>query len=66
MTEELLQQFNPYIQELTLIPSGSGRFEVTVDDDLIYSKKETGRHANPGEVVQLLQEKTGLEPIPQE
>lgn len=25
-----------------LIPSGGGRFEVTVDDELVYSKLETG------------------------
>ena len=28
-----------------LIPGSGGVFEVTVDGDLVYSKKETGRHA---------------------
>jgi len=27
-----------------LIPSGNGRYEVTVDDELIYSKAATGIH----------------------
>ena len=29
-------------------------------DTLVYSKKETGRHAEPGEVTRLLEEKTGI------
>ena len=66
MTEELLRLFNPYIESLTLIPSSGGRFEVTVNDDLIYRKKATGRHAAAGEITQLFQEKTGLQPLPEE
>ncbi len=45
MTEELLQDFESHITELTLLPSDGGRFEVTVNDQLVYSKKATGRHA---------------------
>jgi selenoprotein W-related protein len=37
-----------------MIPSGGGRFEVTVDDQLVFSKKGIGRHAEPGEVVGLI------------
>jgi selenoprotein W-related protein len=36
--------------------SRGGVFEVTLDDAAIYSKRATGRHAEPGEVKQLLQE----------
>jgi hypothetical protein len=32
-------------------------FEVTVDDDLIYSKKATGRHAEHDEVLKTLRER---------
>lgn len=35
------------------MPGESGRFEVTIDDELVYSKAATGRHAEPGEVVEL-------------
>jgi selenoprotein W-related protein len=38
------------------LPSSGGRFEVKVDDTLIFSKKALGRHAEPGEVVRLLRE----------
>jgi selenoprotein W-related protein len=34
-----------------LIPSKGGAFEVIVDGDLVYSKKATGRHADPEEVL---------------
>jgi selenoprotein W-related protein len=51
---ELTKQFEGDIQSIRLIPSEGGRFEVTVDGQLIYSKLETRRHANPGEVAGLV------------
>jgi len=47
---ELLKEFEPEIESVTLVPSDGGRFEVRVNDRLIYSKLETYRHAEPGEV----------------
>ena len=43
---------------MVLVPSSGGRFEVTVDDALAYSKRATGRHAEPGEVVRRIKEMT--------
>jgi hypothetical protein len=40
-------------------------FEVMVDDDLVFSKKEKKRHANPGEVAALVEQRLGA-PIPRE
>jgi len=40
-----------------LIPSDGGVFEVVVDGDLVYSKKRTGRHAEPDEVAGLIRER---------
>lgn len=51
---ELLKRFESKIETITLIPSGGGRFEVVVNDKLIYSKLATGRHASPGEVEDLI------------
>jgi len=51
---ELLAAFEPEIEALTLIPSTGGRFEVTVNGRLLYSKLKTGRHADQGEVVELV------------
>jgi len=42
------------METMTLVPSDGGRFEVTVNDRLIYSKLQTNRHVQPGEVVGLI------------
>jgi selenoprotein W-related protein len=41
---------------VTLVPGSGGVFEVTVDGKLVFSKKHQGRHAEPGEVVRLIEE----------
>ena len=56
---ELLQNYEDHIQSINLIPSDSGRFEVSLDGALIYSKVKTGRHAEPGEISQLLAKRMG-------
>ena len=45
------------IESLTLIPGSGGKFEVTVNGQLIFSKKGLGRHAEPGEVYRLVKAK---------
>ncbi len=50
MASEILEEFEHKIQDFTLIPSRGGVFEVIVGDELVYSKKETGRHADYEEV----------------
>jgi selT/selW/selH-like putative selenoprotein len=37
-----------------LVPSSGGVFEVMVDGTLVFSKKALRRHAQPGEVVDLI------------
>ena len=44
MAEQLLDEFEQNSSRLTLIPSGGGRFEVMLDDRMVYSKAETGLH----------------------
>jgi selenoprotein W-related protein len=51
---DLLSAFEPEIETLMLIPAVGGRFEVTVNGRLLYSKLKTGRHADQGEVVELV------------
>ena len=48
--DELLKEFEPEIESVTLVPSDGGKFEVTVNDRLLYSKLQTHRHAEYGEV----------------
>jgi selenoprotein W-related protein len=47
---ELLKEFEPEIERVTLVPSEGGRFEVEINGKLLFSKKNLGRHAQPGEV----------------
>ena len=42
------------VTSLEIIPSGGGVFEVTIDGDLVFSKKQLKRHANAGEVIGLI------------
>jgi selenoprotein W-related protein len=56
LAADILSEFEPELKSVVLIPSDGGRFEVTVNSKLVYSKLHTGRHAEPGEVLQLLKE----------
>lgn len=39
-----------FISSWKLIPATGGVFDVTVNGELVFSKHEVGRHAEPGEV----------------
>jgi selenoprotein W-related protein len=57
LAAELKQAFpDPEVQ---LIPSSGGVFEVSVDGKLVFSKKASRRHAEPGEVLRLIREGAG-------
>ena len=58
MAEKLLEEF-PQQFPVTLIPESGGKFEVTIDDDLVYSKLETGRHAEYEELAGPVRERLG-------
>lgn len=49
-----MREFEPEIEAITLAPSEGGRYEIMVNDYLVYSKLETGRHAEQGEVTMLV------------
>ncbi len=51
---ELTQSFEYDIEEISLVPSDGGKFEVAVNGTLIYSKLKTNRHAESGEVLALV------------
>jgi selenoprotein W-related protein len=40
--------------DVRLVPSSGGVFEVTVDGNLVFSKKALRRHAEPGEIMKLI------------
>ncbi len=59
MADQLLEEFERSIDELTLIPSGGGRFEVVLGDRLVYSKAATGQHPGYEEVAAPIREILG-------
>ncbi len=56
---DLLSNYQHIISGLELIPATGGVFEVQIGDSLIYSKVATGRHAEPGEVLELFTQSFG-------
>ena len=50
---DLIHHYQHLIDELTLITGSAGVFDVIVNDEMLYSKALTGRHAEPGEVLSL-------------
>jgi selenoprotein W-related protein len=59
LAEELLKNYEHLVESLVLIPSDGGRFEVTVNGQLLYSKLTTHRHAEPGEILGLVRKMVG-------
>jgi selenoprotein W-related protein len=51
VASEILKQFEKQIESLVIIPSPViNRFDVTLNDQVIFSKKKTGRFPLPNEV----------------
>ena len=59
LIDELLKHYEHLVEEIKLVPSDGGRFEVTVNGQLLYSKLATHRHAEPGEVLSLVRKMVG-------
>ena len=54
---DLLHDYQHVIEDVTLVMGSKGVFDVVVDGQVLYSKAATGRHAEPGEVLQLFRER---------
>jgi selenoprotein W-related protein len=55
---ELLKAREADIGSIRLVPSDGGRFEVTMDGELIFSKMKVGRHPEEGEILRLVSGKS--------
>ena len=53
---DLLSNYQHVIEELTLTTGANGVFDVRIDGELVYSKDQTGRHAEDGEVLEIVRE----------
>ena len=58
---DLLSNYQHVIKDLSLLTGDKGIFDVEVNGTKIYSKHETGRHAEPGEVLEIFTELVGPE-----
>jgi selenoprotein W-related protein len=52
--ELLLDKYELQIGEITLVPSSGGRFEVTVDGELVFSKLAQKRFPEDEELIELV------------
>ncbi|MCL4867928.1 MAG: hypothetical protein KJ063_03070 [Anaerolineae bacterium] len=50
-----MTHYQHIIERFTLVMGSKGVFDVWVNDALLFSKKGVGRHAKPGEVLQLFE-----------
>jgi selenoprotein W-related protein len=54
LVDELLKDYEHLIESVTLIPSDGGRYEVSVNGELVFSKLQLKRHAEAGEIVSII------------
>jgi selenoprotein W-related protein len=57
MAQELLMTFDTDLGEVALVPGTGGVFEVRVDGQLVWSKKEQGRFPESKELKQLIRDR---------
>lgn len=59
MTDQILseREIEVYIRSWKMIPGTGGKFELSINGDLLFSKKALGRHAEPGEIRSIILKK---------
>ena len=55
LASQLLEKYGNNIENLSLLPSDGGVFEITKNDILIFSKKKLGRFPEDSEVFDLVE-----------
>jgi selenoprotein W-related protein len=59
LTAELLGRWAPIMRAVELRSGSHGVFEISLDGEILFSKKTAGRFPKPGEVAALFQNKLG-------
>ncbi len=59
LANELLSRWAPIMRAVELQSGSSGRYEISLDGELLFSKKAEGRFPRPGEVAGLFEAKLG-------
>lgn len=57
LSRSILGQHKNEIKELKIIPSEGGVLEVSLNDELIFSKKELDRYPEKNEIEEIIKEK---------
>ena len=56
---EVLSRWAPIIRAVELVSASHGRFDISLDGELVFSKKASGRFPKPGEVAGHFEKKLG-------
>lgn len=57
----MLKEYAAEIRSFKLVPADGGRFEFSINGELVFSKKELKRHAQPGEILEIFRDHLGLD-----
>jgi selenoprotein W-related protein len=58
LADTILGEFQDHLSAIELVPGSKGVFEVSLDDDLIFSKKEQRRFPEDEEILTPLRNRT--------
>ena len=53
--EDILEKYGQEVESIDLVPTSGGKFEFYLNGDLLYSKIETDRHTEDGEILGLIE-----------
>jgi selenoprotein W-related protein len=53
--EDILEKYGQEVESIDLIPTSGGKFEFYLNGELLYSKIETDRHTEDGEILGLIE-----------
>lgn len=59
LANELLAGWAPIMRTVELRSGSTGRFEVVLDGELVFSKAQLKRHPKPGEVATIFERRLG-------
>lgn len=57
LSQNILKEHKNSLEMVSIIPSSGGVFEVTFNDELIFSKKELNRFPNDDEVEEIIRKR---------
>jgi selenoprotein W-related protein len=63
LAERIIHDLKPPVKgphpvaQMILVPSGGGIFEVEVDGEMVFSKHQAGRHAEPNEILATIRQR---------